>query len=267
MLAELLLAAVTPASRALRRMGLVTASVGLWSRSRRRSRQWAPHDQRCHAVVEKVMDALPRCRTVVVLGSGLVRDVPVDRLLGTFDRVLLVDAVHLPPVRARFAFQKRVTFVTADLSGLSGWLDGTAPGRVPPDASILGGEDVDLVISANLLSQIPLGVETFLEARPDRERVLPGDLLAQSVRGHLDDLAKARARVCLLTDVAMEERDRAGSVTDRLDLMRGVALPRPDEWWDWTVAPFGETDRQREYVHRVHAYVDFGRSLREAATG
>jgi hypothetical protein len=267
MLAELLLAAVTPASRALRRMGLVKASVGLWSRSGRQSRPWAPHYQRCHAVVERALSGLPRCRTVVVLGSGLVRDVPIRRLLDTFSHVLLVDAVHLPIVRARFAFQSRVAFRTADLSGLSGWLDGTARGRVAPDASLFRGDDVDLVISANLLSQIPLGVATFLDGHPDRAAELPDDMLARSVRGHLADLAGSAARVCLLTDVAMEERDTTGKVTDRLDLMRGVALPRPDECWDWTVAPMGEIGREHEYVHRVHAYADLGRSLREAARG
>ena len=267
MLAEFLLAAMTPTSRALRRMGLVTASVGLWSRSGRRARQWGPHYRRCHAVVERAMRGLPRHRTAVVLGSGLVRDVPLDALLGSFRHVLLVDAIHLPTVRARFAFEKRVRLLTADLSGLSGWLDGTADRRVAPDASLFCGDDVDLVISANLLSQIPLGVETFLDGHPDRAARLPADLLALSVRAHLDDLAQASGRVCLLTDVFMETRDKAGAVTDRLDLMRGVTLPRPDERWDWTVAPFGEIDRQHEYVHRVHAYADFAQSLREGATG
>lgn len=267
MLAELLLTAVTPASRALRRMGLVKASVGLWSRSGRRSRQWGPHYQRCHAVVERSMGGMTRRRTAVVLGSGLVRDVPIRALLDAFQHVLLVDAIHLPTVRARFAFEKRVSLMTADLSGLSAWLDGKATQRVAPDAALFRGDDVDLVISANLLSQIPLGVETFLDGHPHRAALLPADLLALSVRGHLDDLAQAHGRVCLLTDVSMEEHDEAGAVSHRLDLMRGVVLPRPDERWDWTVAPFGEIDRQHQYVHRVHAYVDFARSLREAATG
>ena len=267
MLAELLLSAVTPASRALRGMGLVTASVGLWSRGARRSREWGPHYRRCHAAVGRAMGGLSRRRTAVVLGSGLVRDVPIAELLDQFRHVLLVDAVHLPTVRARFAFERRVSFVTADLSGLAGWLEGTEQGRVAPDPGLFAGEDVDLVISANLLSQIPLGVETFLVDHPDRARTLPDDLLARSVRGHLDDLAQARARVCLLTDVVMKKRDRAGALTDRLDLMRGVPLPRPDEGWDWTVAPFGELDAEHEYVHRVHAYADVAGVLRDAATG
>jgi hypothetical protein len=267
MIAELLLSAVTPASRSLRRMGLVGASVGLWSRGGRQARQWGPHYRRCHAVVLRALTGLPQRRTAVVLGSGLVRDVPLAAMLDTFRHVLLVDAVHLPTVRARYAFEKRVSLVTADLSGFAGWLEGTAPGRVAPDAGLFAGPDVDFVVSANLLSQIPLGVQTFLDARPARAAVLPGDMLRRSVEAHLADLARAHGRVCLLTDVVMEERDRTGAITDRLDLLRGVVLPRPDERWDWPVAPFGEIDREHEYVHRVHAYADFGRARREGATG
>ncbi len=84
MLAEILLTAITPASRTLRRMGLVTASVGLWSRGGRRRAQWEQHHARCHAVVRRSIADLPSRRTAVVLGSGLARDVPMLDLLAAF---------------------------------------------------------------------------------------------------------------------------------------------------------------------------------------
>jgi hypothetical protein len=257
MLPELLLSAITPASRQLRRMGLVKASVGLWSRNFRRSAQWSPHYARCHAVVRRAMAGLPSRRAVAVLGSGLARDVPMPDLLAAFERVVLVDAVHLPTVRLRYAFDKRVSFVTLDLSGMAGWLAGETGGRVAPLGALAADPTLNLVISANLLSQIPLGVETFLDAHEPRAAALPADMLARSVQGHLDDLAAFGCSVCLLTDTVMTERDRAGAVTETLDLMRGVALPAPDESWDWTVAPFGEVDRTHEYVHRVQAYAQW----------
>lgn len=257
MLAEILLSAITPAARELRRMGLLTASVGLWSRSFRQSRQWRPHYARCRDIVRQSLAGLPQRRTVVVLGSGLAEDVPMPDLLAAFERVVLVDAVHLPTVRLRWAFEPRVSFVTRDLSGMAGWLSGGSGGRVPPLADLAGDPSVDLVVSANLLSQIPIGVATFLDDHAERARALPGDLLRLSVEGHLADLAGFRCRVCLLTDTTMTELDRDGTVTDTLDLMHGVVLPTPDASWDWTVAPYGEVDRRLEYVHRVHAYADW----------
>ena len=119
-------------------------------------------------------------------------------------------------------------------------------------------ETIDLVISANLLSQMPIGVEAALETRSQSEQpCCRQDLPARTVQAHLDDLDAFKCRVCLLTDVEMLERDRTGAVTDRLDLLHGVTLPEPDDRWSWTVAPFGEEERNFEYVHSVHGYADW----------
>lgn len=254
MLPELLLQLVTTAPRGLRRMGLVADAIGLWSRGTRQRRDWRPHEARCHAAVRRALEGVERRRKAVVLGSGLLRDVPIQDLLSTFDRVVLVDAVHLPMVRVRMALRSGVTLLTRDLTGLSAWLAGTAGERAEPLADLAGDPEVDFVLSANVLSQLPIGVDTFLDKVPRRADVLPKDLAARSVTWHLADLQLFRCAVCLLTDVEMREEDRGGRVVDRLDLTRGHALPTPDEAWDWTVAAFGEIERDRRFVHRVHAY-------------
>lgn len=56
----------------------------------------------------------------------------------------------------------------------------------------------------------------------------------------------------------MVERDKNGAVVERFDLMRGVALSAADARWDWPVAPFGEAEPDREVLHRVCAWRDFG---------
>jgi hypothetical protein len=56
----------------------------------------------------------------------------------------------------------------------------------------------------------------------------------------------------------MVERDREGAIHERLDLTYGVPLPPEDESWLWPVAPFGEAERDREYVHRVCAWRRLG---------
>jgi hypothetical protein len=257
MLAELALRLITPAGRMTRRLGLLSESTALWARGLRHRKAWAAHHGRCRAVVADVLAALPSRRCVVVLGSGLVRDVPLDLLCASFARVLLVDAVHLPPVRLRMAFRRKVTLVTRDLSGVMGWLAGESERRVDPVADLVADAGIDLVISANLLSQLAWPVEDWLEENPERAAAFPADLPARCIAWHLDDLARFPGRVVLLSDVEMVERDRAGAVIERLDLMRGVALPVPDESWDWPVSPFGEIGRDREAVHRVGAWRNF----------
>ena len=254
MLAEFLLRVLTPATTPLRRMGLVDDSVGLWSRSTRRRREWQPHYERCKAVMNGVIEKLPQRRTVAVLGSGLVQDVPIDALCASFQRVLLVDAVHLPMVKWRMRARPRVSLVTRDLTGLAA---GEAGVRNLPLADLADDPELDLVISANVLSQLPLGVETLLERDRNLAAKFPADAANRTVGWHLDDLASLGCRVCLLTDVTMRGEDRTGRIVETLDLMRGHTMPAPAGAWDWQVAPFGEIERNVRYMHRVHAYPDW----------
>lgn len=257
MLAELALRLATPASRMTRKLGLVGESVALWSRGVRQRRAWAEHHARCRNIVAQAIAELPQRRTAVILGSGLLRDIPLGLLAANFERVLLVDAVHLPQVRLRMHFRRNVAMLSRDLTGAMGWLAGERDGRTDPLADLTADPAIDLVVSANLLSQLAWPIEDWLVDHPAEAAKLPADLPARCIAWHLDDLRRFHGRVVLLSDVEMIERDRGGTITDRLDLMRGVALPKPDEGWDWPVAPFGEAERDRESIHRVGAWRDF----------
>jgi hypothetical protein len=260
MLAELALRALTPALPLARRFGLLEESVALWSRGLRQRKAWADHHARCRKLVAEVAAGLPRRRKAVILGSGFLRDIPLSALCQGFNEVVLVDIVHLPPVRLRLVSRRKVRFRTSDLTGAMAWLAGEAEGRADPLAALIADEAVDLVVSANLLSQLAWPVADWLEDHPERAATLPADLPARCIAWHLDDLQRFRGRVCLISDVEMVERERDGAIHDRLDLMYGVALPPEDESWLWPVAPFGEAELDREFVHKVCAWRDFQRS-------
>ena len=253
LLADLALRLATRAPAPLAAMGLVGEGIGLWSRGWRQRRAWAAHHAACKAVILRAMDGLPHRRGCVVLGSGPARDIPVEALAATFGTVTLVDAVHLAPVRWRLRRLKNVHFAVADLSGLGDWIAGTANDRGLPLAGLVGPQ-TDLVISCNLLSQLPIGIETALEAQPARAAALPVDLPRRAVEGHLADLAACPGRVCLITDTDWREEDRSGRVLERHPLLHGVDLPAGDDAWDWPVAPFGEVLRHVRYVHEVRAF-------------
>ena len=236
----------------LRRLGLVGDAVAVWSRGRRHRGAWTPHEARCREAVLSAVADLPRRRTVAILGSGLLRDVPLDALLANFERAILVDAVHLRPAR-RAARDPRVVWRVGDLSGAAGLRDGTARDLADPLASIRGEADVDLAISANVLSQLAMPFDD----RPDLARRI--------VEAHLDALRNLPCRVCLMTDIAYRERGRDGRDGAPIDLLHGVALPPPQSSWDWTVAPLGEASRRAAFIHRVHAYPDLHAAFARAA--
>lgn len=238
MLWEAILHASARSTPGLRRLGLVGDALALRSRASRQRKAWAPHEARCHAFIARAVDRCERRRTVVVLGSGLLRDVPVARLAGAFERLVLVDAVHLLPARMkarRLGAEMRVADLSRDDD--------------PALAALRVEPGIDLVISANLLSQMPL---PHRRRSGDWESTEPATLIGKR---HLADLAGFAAPVCLLTDVAYRDVSQDGSSGPEHPLVDEALLPEPAESWDWDVAPRGEIERRFARVHRVGAWL------------
>lgn len=256
MLAEILAWVLTPASLDARRTGHLTAAVSLWSRVRRCRRAWGPHEAHCHAIVERAFADLPSRRTCLVLGSGLVRDVPLDRLAAAFERVVLVDVVHLWPARLKARRHRNVECLALDVTGTTDLLLGRATGIGRPLARFAEDPSVDLVISANCLSQLPLLPAERVAAGGGFARMRFPDLGRRIVVDHLAALAHFPGRVCLLTDSEGIDVDADGREVERYDLLEGIRLPPADDDWDWLLAPLGEFAPGLEIHHRAHGFVD-----------
>lgn len=245
MLVEVLQYLTTPAPLRHRRLGYVGQSVALHSRSRRCRRSWEPHLARTRAVIEASAAACPRRRAVAVLGSGLLDDVPLRSLARVFERVLLVDAVHPWPARACALPHRNVRLVSRDLSG--------AQGQPDPLAFLDEVPGLDLVVSANLLSQLPI----LPVDRAERRGADGAALGRRIVETHLASLALRGVRVCLVGDVRQHELARDGTSLGEHDLLFGVVLPPAPLAWSWDLAPFGEVGSDRRLVHDVVADPDW----------
>ncbi|TWD51113.1 hypothetical protein FB480_10575 [Agrobacterium vitis] len=225
-------------------------SVNLWSRARRCAKDWAEHEQNTKRAILAAASQIDMRRTVVVLGSGLLRDVPIVELARAFDHVVLVDLVHVASVRSWVAAKglKNVNFIERDLSGY----DDVKAGKVPEPLDFLRRVPwLDFVISANLLSQIAMGAKKQLDKEPSG--TMPEDCLPQLIRAHLDGLAQVAAKTCLVTDIAFEVIDRTGKLREQTDLLFGVDVPEPTAAWDWPVVPLGEESKDYRIVHKVIA--------------
>jgi hypothetical protein len=227
----------------------IRSSVNLWSRANRCAKAWAPHEESCKAFVREAIEGMRQRRTAVVLGSGLLRDVPILDLAKAFDTVVLVDLVHLASVRTRIRSRRldNIRLISRDLSGLTEALTG----RTPEPLSFLRQVPyLDLVVSANILSQIGVG------ARRQLAQTRHGDadaIVSTLIKAHLDGLSALPCRTALVTDISYRVTDRGGAVLEEADLLCGVPAPVARREWSWTVAPYGELARDREAVHRVIA--------------
>jgi hypothetical protein len=256
MIAEALVyAATVPLTQKAHRK-FIRYSVTLWSRAGRCSGPWAEHEQNSRNAILQAMAGLRQKRTAVVLGSGLLRDVPIKELAEAFDTVVLVDLVHLASVRLWLKLKgyRNVRPIERDLSGydeLAGY-DKLTTGNVPEPLGFLRSVPyLDFVVSANLLSQIGRGVTRRYEA--EEQGRMPGDTVARLIGAHFADLTALPCRTCLLTDISYAVIDRTGKVHDEADLLHGVAPPPANAAWSWPVVPTGEESADYQIVHRVIA--------------
>lgn len=250
MLAEALNFAATWPLTAPENRPFIRSSVGLWSRAGRVAAAWRAHEDNCRRAVLYKARELKRRRTAVVLGSGLLRDVPVEMLARAFDTVVLVDRVHLASVRAWLAFRKlaNVRLVERDLSGYADLRAGREP---EPLAFLRQVPYLDFTVSANLVSQVGIGAGRLLER--EAPGAMPADTVARLVAAHFEGLAALPSATCLLTDVSFSIVDRNGRARERQDLLAGIPHPPAFASWDWPVAPPGEESPDYQVIHRVVA--------------
>ncbi|MBB3408569.1 hypothetical protein FHT87_002472 [Rhizobium sp. BK316] len=250
MIAEALQYLATSALTGSAHGSYIRYSVNLWSRAGRCSKDWAAHEESCKNAIRTAIAGLSQRRTAVVLGSGLLRDVPVEELAKSFDTVVLVDLVHLASVRLWLKAKglRNVRLIERDLSGYEAL---AAKEAAEPLGFLRNVPYLDFVVSANLLSQIGRGVKRRYETNASSG--MPTDTVERLIAAHLRGLADLPCRTCLLTDVSYTVIDRTGKVHEGADLLHGIAPPKAKAGWDWPVAPLGEESRDYQIVHKVIA--------------
>lgn len=261
MILELFEYLTTDCGAEARRLGYLEEAIAIKARYGRHCEAWAPHLARSRALVGEAGGGCSRRRTALVLGSGMLLDFPLGALSAAFERVLLADIVHLRRARRVAARYPNVSLVAADLTGLAAGFSDTSGGdgrhaRIAPTTLFQDDTTIDLVISTNLLAQLPV----LPAAAMRRDGMDEDDIRAfcrRVVDAHLAYLKGFRARVCLITEVAREAVGRDGGVLRIEDALYGVSLPQEDASWYWDLAPLGEVDRYYGIRNRVVGFADF----------
>ena len=256
---------LTRCPRSVRAMGYLKEAIAIRARYRRVKNHWRSHIDRCRSVILGAMEECPSHRKAVVLGGGLLHDVPLAELAARFREVILVDIVH--PIFSRWTTRKwkNVRRVTADITNTVEdlyWVSDEPEKPLPKSIPtlFLDDEEVDFTVSINILSQLPcmpLDYLAYQRAHPSRER---DDYARDVIQAHLDYLERLPGRVVLITDVERLKIDMLRRVVERKDLLFGLKLPMAGEEWEWQLAPCPEADRKHHYYRRVVGIGTFGTS-------
>jgi hypothetical protein len=235
------------------------------SRYSRVASAWASHLAASH---EAILNGANRCsarRCAFVIGAGDCRDVPVDELARTFELTVLADIVVSS---AALGFARRhsgrvacwpwdATGALAELASRRETISADEMFSLFENAKpvSLPGEEPDLVISANCLSQLGLIPTASLRA-VKKNHALAQQCANAAARSHLRWLAQRRDVRVLIGDIARLDIAPDGRVLKREDLTNDLDLRPPDRAWRWNLAPIPELSRTFHRVHEVGAWID-----------
>lgn len=248
MLKEFLTHLFTFTSRHVKEMGYLHELIAISARYKRCRRAWQPHLDASKDFILKAVHSCPHHKKAVILGSGLLLDIPLAELSEAFEEVLLVDIVHLPATKRKASRYPNVFILNADITGAAHAVYKTR--RITPIETTTGFPGCDsktsLLISANLLSQLSLCPASFLIEKCHVNEIDVQKWEKNLVKDHLKRLANLACTVCLLTDRSISCKDKNGKIYDVRDTLHGIRPEmeltniRYQAKWQWDVAPLGE---------------------------
>lgn len=258
MLSEAIKYLTTPCAAHLKSMGYLKELIALEARFQRCQMAWQSHLNQTKAVITEAINATERRKKVIVLGSGILSDIPIKTLSESFEVVVLVDVCFLKQTRKLAKPYANIEWHECDITGVAAplyeWTRKTSDNDEPPVASMPSGlslGDADLVISANILSQLPLTPAAVVrKTNPSLSEDSLSRFSRDFVKSHLTYLHTCPGTVCLITEIERQycDGDRVMEIEDPL---LGYVLNIDGPEWFWDLAPKGEISNDFVVRNRV----------------
>ncbi len=252
MILEALQHFLTPAAKEIKALGFVRESIAIEARYKRCRTAWKGHLDKCQQHILAAVSDLKEQATIMIIGSGALHDAPVDELLLPGHRIILVDIVHLAKIRRKYAQNDRVIFLEQDVTGLIKPLFDWQEGARSPMATEVRNKlaKTDLVISLNILSQLPINLIKYAARR---HIPLPNDFENILLGNHLDLLRGLAPKQLIISDLERQYWEDGDAAQREPALPKDICqrLQNPCDTWDWHIAPKGELDKDISLLHKV----------------
>ncbi len=245
-----------PTLKEARSFGHLKESISLLFREKRCQKTWATHRASCKQFIIAELKNASHFDSVLVLGSGPLHEIPIEILSKTFKRVVLVDIVHLKSTKKSVAHLNNVEFVEHEITEIEEALrlNGLLKDQVP---QMFQEHNWGLVLSVNIMSQLPLHLNSFIEAKLKNKftsEVVEAFLKAVT-KNHLRYLQAFKSNVILITDTQTIYYDKKDKILQTDNNYDHLELPKPVLEWNWNVAPIPEFQKDIGYKMRVCGFV------------
>lgn len=253
MIREFISSLRTPASKMARELGYLYESIALQERFRRRKKSWQSHIAKCREATLTAVESSPAHKTMLILGSGPLLEVPMDDLLKRFERIVLADVIHPREVRVRWGKHPKVTLVELDLLGIGHellkWTGGPLPKPHPPD---LNQFNADFILSANCLSQLALRPRERLSKKIAESEL--NDYCESLSTAHIAQLRTLKTAHLVIADFETRVLNSQGEILEKSMPFFDPKTMKLQSSWTWMIAPRGEMHHANSIEMLVGAF-------------
>lgn len=251
MLSEAFKYLTTPCAPHFKSMGYLHELIATEARYHRCRAAWQPHLEQTKSVIKDAISRKSSNGKAIVLGAGILSDIPIHALSTHFEVVELIDVCFLNSTKKKIRQYSNVRLRAADITGLAKKLHENSETPTPVVPDDLDLVDADLVISANILSQLPFIPVTYLQKKnPDSDEASQTVFERRIIESHLGLLSKCPGTTCLITEVERTFLD-GDHVLETEDLLSGVEIGIEGQTWFWDLAPKGEASPDYAIKNRV----------------
>ncbi len=262
MLREIIELMFTPATPVAKKYGFVYQSISLKHRYERCKKVWLPHLKSCQDLFLQTVQKLSQKKSVVVLGSAHLHEIPMHLLLQNFETVTLVDVIHPLKHHLKAKREPRLKLVTQDLMQSLDKLDNIKTleqlHAMIEDMRTkeLFHFEADLIVSANLLSQLALlPMEALEKSRKEDLTIEEKDVICTAFAEiHLQNLLKCKGKKLIYSDREVLYHDKTGELLYKGHYPVNFAGFKKLKEWDWTLAPLKEASKKYSIQMHIEAY-------------
>lgn len=223
-------------SQIAREEGYVTDQKGIQNRFVREREQWQSHLDNTKQYIQQSAKRRATKKSVAVLGSGWLLDVPITELAQEFSDVYLYDIVHPEQIAVNMRKYPNVHLVVTDLTGGAVELAAQSNSFYDFRNSLThislkpNLQQFDFVVSVNLLNQLDIILCDYLKEKFSITESELIEIRKQVQQHHVDSLPKGKT--CLITDYC-EENTSLNNLSMQKKKLLYCSLPTASNTKEW----------------------------------
>ena len=221
------------------RMGFTSGQAGIMRRMLREEGAWQSHLVRSSEFIQQVVKS-QQPKSIRILGSGWLLDVPMKHLIENCERIVLTDIAHPNQIVNKYSCYKNIEFETLDITGGAVELcynqkkSGFDVNNLIHELSKINPTNFseDIIISVNLLSQLSIILTDYLTKKGKLSDLQVIAITQEIQKTHLEVLPIGKS--VIITDYEEEYYDEDNKfIGSKPTIYATLPMGENRKEWNW----------------------------------